>query len=193
MKYENNDYELIYLIKEENEVALDIMFKKYEPLIRKIAGHYFYLFENKMSLEELIQEFRISLYQALISYKTSSDIMFYTYFLYILKSKINELYKYYHRKKRNFATLELEENSIVNYDEPLKLTMTNEFVDMLIKFKNDIDFKDANILEMRFNNFSYKEISLFLEIPIKEVDNRIQKIRKKLKQYILGYDKKFFY
>ena len=32
--YQYNDYELLYLIRENCEVALDIMFSKYVPLIK---------------------------------------------------------------------------------------------------------------------------------------------------------------
>ena len=35
-----NDYEILYLIKEGNEVALSFIFKKYEPYIWKIASAY---------------------------------------------------------------------------------------------------------------------------------------------------------
>ena len=41
MKVEYNDYELVYLVREQNEAALDILIQKYSPLIGKIASSYY--------------------------------------------------------------------------------------------------------------------------------------------------------
>ena len=41
MKVEYNDYELVYLVREQNEAALDILIQKYSPLIGKIASYYY--------------------------------------------------------------------------------------------------------------------------------------------------------
>ena len=55
----------------------------------------------------------------------------------------------------------------------------------IIEFKNSLKFLDAQIFELRYNGFSYKDIASLLEIEEKKVDNILFKIRKKLEKYFL--------
>ena len=41
MKYNINDNELIYMIKENDDEAINTLFKKYEPLINKCCSAYY--------------------------------------------------------------------------------------------------------------------------------------------------------
>ncbi len=36
-----NDYELVYMVQEENENAYQILYDKYQPLLRQIASRFF--------------------------------------------------------------------------------------------------------------------------------------------------------
>ena len=49
-----------------------------------------------------------------------------------------------------------------------------------IMYKNSFKFLDSNIFELRYNGFSYKEISQLLDISFSCVDSRLCKIRKSL-------------
>ena len=53
MKYHYNDNELLYLIAEKDDSALEIMFKKYTPLIRKRISEYKMVGKNS---EDYFQE-----------------------------------------------------------------------------------------------------------------------------------------
>ena len=68
--------------------------------------------------------------------------------------------------------------------------MYNNFIDAeyereIINFKNSLSFLDAQIFELRYNGFSYRNIASLLEIDAKKVDNQLLKIRKKLEKYFL--------
>ena len=45
MDYKENDNELIYLIKEDNEEAFHMLFNKYKPLMIKFSNKYKYKYE----------------------------------------------------------------------------------------------------------------------------------------------------
>ena len=45
------------------------------------------------------------------------------------------------------------------------------------------NIKDSAVLELRYNGFSYNEISILLDIPLSTVDGRLYKIRKYLQSY----------
>ena len=70
MDYSNiNDYETLYMIKEHDDYYLNLMFKKYYPLILKTASKYIEL--NKYidcELSELIEEGNIILSKAIDTY-----------------------------------------------------------------------------------------------------------------------------
>ena len=88
--YKNyNDYELIYLINEGSERALNIFFKKYEPYINKIAS--LYLLSSDTHYEDLVQEGRILLFENIKSYNNNYKTSFFTYFTINYKRKIFRL------------------------------------------------------------------------------------------------------
>lgn len=77
-----NDYEIIYLIKEGNEVALNIMFSKYEAYIwRVVCG--FYVYNQK--IEDLVQQGRLCLYRCIFGYDESVNVSFFSFFTICLK------------------------------------------------------------------------------------------------------------
>ena len=83
---------------------------------------------------------------------------------------------------------------IDNYDDMLELAsdvnvfedyVDYDFLKKIISFKNSLDFLDAQVFELRYNGFSYKDIAILLEISKKKVDNILVKIRKKMEKYFL--------
>ncbi len=189
---ENNDYELIYLVSESNENAFDILFKKYEPLIKNIVNHYFYMFQNSSIVkDELEQEGRIGLYKAIKKYDSQKNILFYTFALYCIKKQILNFYVFHFRKKNEILNncLLLDDSlALIDQDTPEDKIKNNEFSDFIINFKNDLDFLEANIFELKYNSFSYKDIAKILDIEVKTVDNKLVKIKIKLKKYMLKED-----
>lgn len=51
-----------------------------------------------------------------------------------------------------------------------------------VSFKNLFDIVESNIFELRYNGFSYKEISKLLDIPVSTIDGKLCKIRRILKE-----------
>ena len=193
MDYEiNNDYELIYLIQEEDEQALNIMLKKYEPLIKKIVNHYYRIFKDfNIDFQDLVQEGRIGLYRAIKSYKEDKNILFYTFAFMCIKGQILAIYKKSLRDKNKSSTLASLHDDLAFFEEtgyidsPEKLMEESLITRQIIEFKNNLEFIDANIFELRYNSFNYKEISKLLDISINVVDNKLVKIKKKLRKFLL--------
>ena len=81
MNYKDyNDYELLSYIAENNEEANNIMIKKYEPLINKIAKKMIsHCKNNGLELSDLVQEGMIGLNHAIEKYRERENILFYTY------------------------------------------------------------------------------------------------------------------
>lgn len=203
MDYKNyNDYELVYQVRENDKVAYDVLMKKYSKLVDKYANYYYLKNKNiGIEIEDLYQEGMLGVVMALNDYN-SNDTLFYTYALLCIRREMERLVKASKRKKHMILNDSISLNSSVSYDDDLYLEevipssynveesfFTEELSRMLISLKNVFDNEDSMIYELKYNCFSNKEISVLLELPYKYVDNRLRKIRKIIKHYILktGY------
>ncbi len=77
-----NDYELLYLIREGSEFALNYLFKKYDVLIYKVA---FKFYPNDDKFEDLLQEGRMVLYRCINKFDFNKGTSFYSFFNVCLK------------------------------------------------------------------------------------------------------------
>ena len=73
-----NDYELIYLAKENSETAKKILFDKYSTLISKMYREGFYY--QKYHYSDFLQEGLMILETTINNYKNDYDVSFYNYF-----------------------------------------------------------------------------------------------------------------
>ena len=84
-----NDYELLYLINDGSEYALNLFFEKYDLYISKFILEFVsYYNEN---YEDLVQEGRMILFRCIKMYEPNSNTSFFTYFTVSLKRKILKL------------------------------------------------------------------------------------------------------
>ncbi len=186
---EYNDFELIYMIKEEEE-ALSYMIKKYEPLFKKFAYSFVKMHKYKgLDPEDIVQHLRITLCFVVDRYDTQRDVLFYSYLLTCLKRSVLNYTRKLVRRPDCYNYMDLE-----NYDNLSEFVsdfdMFNNLVDSeyekeIINFKNSLNSLDAQIFELRYNGFSYGDIAILLEIDTKKVDNQLLRIRKKLEKVLL--------
>ena len=192
MNYKDyNDYEVLYMIREDSDI-IDLIIQKYEPLIKKIAFSFFssYKYMN-IDYDDLVQEGRIALYNATKSYNASKDVLFYTYAISSIKKTMLKILKNLssNKNKANVNNFNLDYcYDVSNGDiENIEIMLDEEFYQGIINFKNSLPDLEGQIFELRFNGFSYKDINILLDIPLKMVDNKMLKIRKLLREYLVGY------
>lgn len=186
---EYNDYELIYMIKEDEE-AFRVLLNKYEPIFRKLSYSFVKVYKHKgLDVEDLMQQCRITFCIVLDKFDYNKDILFYSYLLLCLKRMIISKTKrvinipdcYNYMEVENYDNLDIFESNIdisSFYDE-------YEFSTNIINFKHSLSFLEAQIFELRYNGFSYKDIASLLEINVKKVDNTLLRIRKKMEKSLL--------
>lgn len=100
MKVEYNDYELVYLVREQNEAALDILIQKYSPLIGKIASSYYGV---GFDYEDFFQEGRMAFIKSIYTFDETSIASFYSYSMTCVRNAITTAY----RKAKRSAGLDL--------------------------------------------------------------------------------------
>ena len=200
MKYRDyNDHELLQYISENNEEASNIMFDKYNPLIVTIATK---LFKhcNGLGLEigDLVQEGRLGLNTAILSFNHEKDSSFYTFARKCIESRMISLIVSAKRQKHRVlneslslnekyddSIFELEEYLGDNSYNPEYRFIEREEEEELIKgITEKLTNFEEEVFLLKISGLDYKEISIILDKDIKAIDNALQRIKVKLKQQL---------
>ena len=144
LEYEN-DYELLYLISEDNEEANDIIFKKYEPVIEYYVKKYFPLVSGKgIDHNDLYQEGLIGLSSAINNYKDQKDIKFSTFAFVCIKRKIFSAIKTANRKKHSILndsySIDYQADELNNSFESAIKTNEMGIEDLLVSKESEENF-----------------------------------------------------
>ena len=190
-----NDYELIYMIRENDEQSNSILFEKYQPLIQKIARQFYQNFSNLgYQLDDFIQEARIGFYRAICNYREDSDILFYTFVVLCVKRGLISFCREISNSKKNIS-LDLFDD-ISNYDLEDKrsdihsILQKKEIDCMVKKLLLDLPSDVSYIMELKWNGFSHREISILLDIPFRSVELKCRIAIRKLRMIFQKYEGK---
>lgn len=196
-----NDYELVDMIAEKNEIAMNVMYKKYEPLIYSSAKKLFQCCSGTgLELNDLIQEGMIGLSSAIDSFTEKKDTLFYTYAKTCIERKmissiiasrrlkhkiLNESVSIEKTTDNLGETITLE-NFLADQDgNPEKLILEKESEKEILKdLEKEFTNLEKEVFELKWNGFEYKEIAEILEKEPKSIDNALQRIRSKIKKYL---------
>ena len=179
------------MISENNEDAYSLMIDKYPDV------YYQKFHDQSVERDELIQEGTIGLINAINSYMSQDRCLFYTFGSVIIKREMARYVKKTLRNKQLILSMAVSFSENIGTDDLLledTLYDINDSVEnayddkyygeILYAFKFELTDLQAQIYELRFNNFSNKEISLLLDIGYKTVDNCLRIIKNKFKIYI---------
>ncbi len=104
-----NDYELIYLIKEGNYKALNLMYHKYSAFIRLKARECGF---KGFYLDDCVQEGLILLNKALKLYDSSYNKSFWSYFNLILQRRLWRFYKEIKPNYHDVLAVEIKDDNV---------------------------------------------------------------------------------
>ena len=201
MNYKDyNDNELIMYINENLEEANEIMYKKYEPFIKKFASHLYPKAKSiGLDLNDLIQEGMVGLSMALDSFSEKYDVCFYTFartcikrrmISFIIKASsnkhlaLNESFSYDSYDDDNIYKIEsLMSDSKMIPEIIIEQKDATELI--LNEVNNKLSDLEKQILKLKIKGYKYKEIGEILNKNSKTIDNAIQRIRQKLKNILM--------
>ena len=188
-----NDYEIIYMISENNSDTFQILCEKYKPLIYKIVSEYKEIFKKYgYDIDDLMQLGYISLYKSSSFYNDNKSSRFITYLKKTINNTlINEI-------KNNSTNKRIILNNAISYD---KLNSNDHsYLDYIkdnkdyfsyeeekrkfIYFKNTLDYNTAGIFEMFYNGYTIEEISKMFNQKPKTIIYKIKEIKKKYRKEI---------
>lgn len=189
-----NDYEIMYLVSENDDDAKELIVSKYKPIILKIASKYLSLAKNYgLEHDDLIQEGYVGLYYAMNNYNDGKNALFYTYATKVIESKICNLLKLSQTKK-NFSlnsslSLDMEYDSesgssLLDFIEDSNAILPDrelEYKELIVKIKSiiyELDIEQGSILELKLNGFSNGDIASLLNLNKRTVSNIMTNIKK---------------
>ena len=191
----NKETVMLGAARSGNKDALNEIIQHYEPEVRMIASKYFL---PRADYDDLIQEGRIAIYRAIISYDEDSGIPFLHFLRMVIKRKLIDSLRKYTRQKHtnlneayslNNVISESEETSFIellpNAEDPESMVIANDEVNSMIR---DLNQNLSNLERLVFEHYfihGYKqrELSEHLGLHPKSLDNAIQRIRHKTALY----------
>ena len=190
--YNNRDVELWALASSGDLKAEEELISEYSRLVKICARPYFLAGGDS---EDLIQEGMLGLLSAVRHYDPAKDVKFKTYAEFCIRrrlySAIKSASRFKHTPLNDYISLEspeLDENSTQGMfflrdpeESVIARERAHEIKDCLY---GSLSRFESSILGLYLEGISYEEMAAKVNKPPKSVDNAVQRIRKKLAQYL---------
>lgn len=180
----DNDYELLYLAKEEPEMVNDILFYKYKKILYSKAIKY----SSNIDLEDFINEAKLTLYEAVESYQ--DKYKFITYLNICLDRRLSNYKKQLNRNKHkvlnNSISIDDEDTNIIylihdeRYNPEKILLEESSYIEIRKKIADILTWKEELIFKLKEQNYTNKEISEITDNNLRTVYNIIDRIKNKI-------------
>ena len=186
MDYKNvNDYEIIYMVRENDEQYHDLLLEKYKPVINSMASKYLpYVKKQGLEFDDLVQEGYLGLEKAIQTFSEVNNTLFYTYACFCINRRLQTVRRNVSSNKNLVLSNSDFENEIyIAKDcssEPLSVSLGEDLLNRVVNIVDSFGSVDSSIFKLKMNGFSYEEISVLLEIPIRKLQTRLYLIRKKI-------------
>lgn len=189
-----NDYEIIYMISENNNENFFVLLEKYKPLIYKVVSKYQNVFKKYgYDMDDLLQLGYIALYKSSYFYNENKNARFITYLKKLIENTLLSEIKNNNTNKRMVLNNAISYDILVNdnstyldyFQDNKNNYLYYEEKRNFIYFKNTLDFYDAGIFEMYYNGFSIDEICKMFNNSKKKINKKIKIINEKYKKDIL--------
>lgn len=199
MKSQANPYELLYLYRLGEERALNILFKQYEPLFISIVDNAISMRkELNIYREDLMQEARCAMMEAIESYREDRNASFSTFLAVIVKRRVWKVLRLYLNGNKvqlhDCTYLEDETEcgtSLYNLfhqtdhmAEPEFYTRYRVAEENLYDAIQDMTEMERKILTSWLNEETYEAASKNCGIGVRGYDGRLQRLKKKIKNSI---------
>lgn len=198
-EYKDNDYELLYLISENNEEAKELFYSKYKPIIELKAKKFTKYVQSKgYDYNDLVQEGMIGLSKAIKDYSEKKDVQFITFANICIERQMFSFLRNISAGRHKVLNESLSFDTTTNtYGKPLinllddkNINPETTFIESeekeslynrIISILNETEIE---IFELRAEGFSYKEIANLLNITEKSVGKHIEKIKNKISKML---------
>ncbi len=192
-----NDYELLYMIRQKDEVALEILLKKYHNTIMGIVyGMFRYARILRISKDELYSAGMTGFAQAVECYREDMKVTFVSFLKLCVERECRSLIRKHRGLSYSLISGSLSLDMTISEDENLYLIDTiactnpdfdpqwqfrfNEAKRELVEKLKKMTIFEVKVVKYRMEGYSYAEIAEICNVSSKAVDNALQRIKKKL-------------
>jgi len=194
------DEELVSLAKDGNTVALEYLISKYKNFVRSKARTYFLIGADR---EDIIQEGMIGLYKAIRDYRYDRQASFRAFAEICVTRQIITAIKTATRQKHMPLNSYVSLNKPV-YEEESERTLSDvltqgkagnpeelfidqeDYLDIESTMQRILSPLEQEVVNLYLEGKSYVEIAQHLDRQVKSVDNALQRVKRKLEQYLEG-------
>lgn len=190
----NNDEEILLEIKNGNDKALDYLISKYKNLVNNKVAKYYIIGAER---EDIVQEGLIGLFKAIKDYDNTKQNSFKSFASLCIERQIITAIKTSNRQKHLPLNSSLSLNNTINdsnndssfldiidaqnVEDPLEtITKKEYYTNIKEKLNANLSDFEKKVLYSYIEGNSYISIAEKLDMPVKSIDNAIQRIRKKL-------------
>lgn len=177
---QNGDYE-----------ALEKVTEDYKGLVYK-AAHLFFL--KGGDFNDLLQEGFIGLIKAIRTFNENRNASFSTFANICIRGQIITAIKQSNSDKYKILNLNNEPEEEIdfkiknNLSSPENILLGKELTELLrFYLSNNLSFLEKQVFIYLCKEYTYIEIAKILNESPKKIDNTIQRIKKKIKQYLANY------
>lgn len=172
-----NDFEIISLIQEGHEEALQLMVEKYRPLIAKKISK----FNLTDEFDDMFQESILILYKSCKKFSPVFNKSFTRYFELNLEHRLISAIRQRIRQTRIFTEKANEFISYSVHEEEHRYFRKEDFE----RYLNELSKFEKKVFDLKFTeDLTQEEIALRLDCDIKKVYNATDRIRQKLKIHL---------
>lgn len=192
-----NDYELIYLVIQGDDIALGELIDKYKGLMYKTLNAYREILKDKFDVKELYQITLISLYHAVLTYNDNMECTFTTYLKIIIDHDILAYIRVLNRdrSRANLHSISLDqvikegdhiylvdmiENNQRDYD-PKDLLNRKELETLIDEQLASFTKQEQQVFKLWCSGYRYHEIATICDYDERKISYLLSKIKKKLK------------
>lgn len=198
--YDYNDEQLLQLVRESSDTAKDLIFEKYKYIIDVEIKKYTAA-AKKLNIEynDLYQEALVGFTDALYSYRNDKDTKLSSFITLCVDRRLNVFFIKAGRLKNMLMnnTISLD-NNYKDYSLTLKEILSdnqendplenivkeekyNELIDLI---NNSLTTSEYQVYALMVSGLKYTEIAEVLDKSTKQIDNAMQRIRKKIKKIL---------
>ena len=155
-----------------------------------ITNEYYYKYKQYgYDYDDFLQEAYIAFFNSLINFNENKNVLLYSYVIMCVRRKMMTFCKSISKNCKNISYNDYDEFIDILDARTDVYSMVNNFESekMLRNAILDLSFIDSAIVELRINGFSYKEISLLLEVPSSTIEYKYRVFRQKHKKIFTAF------
>lgn len=188
-----SDEQLVKSAQQNNSLAMTTILERYKGMVKAKARGFFL---SGGDIDDLVQEGMIGLHRAVLDYSKDRGASFKSFALLCVHRQIIDAIKQDGRKKNLPLTNYMSINTPEGDDEttyvhsieaeganPEDIFIEKEANDIFLsKLKEQLTQIEYDILRLYLSAYSYSDIAIGVGKTVKQVDNAIQRIKKKLQK-----------